>query len=184
MAFDAFISYANRDKAAADAACAVLERAGVRCWIAPRDVRPGEEYGDAIIEAIGQCRVMVLIFSSSANDSRQVHREIERAVSKGVAIIPVRIEEVTPTISSFRGSIPHPTHALCTLRVRRHRRLTQHSLPGGPLRPCLGRTFTGLIAPALPGAFLHSITSSARASREGGISIPCALAVLRLITSR
>src|SRR5262249_23556383 len=40
-----------------------------------------------------------------------------------------------PAISSFRGSIPHPTHALCTLRVRRCRRLTQHSLPGGPLWP-------------------------------------------------
>src|SRR5215471_702196 len=47
-----------------------------------------------------------------------------------------------PAISSFRGSIPHPTHALRTLRVRRCRRLTQHSLPGGPLRPYLGRTFT------------------------------------------
>ena len=107
MAFDAFISYANRDKTAADAACAVLERAGVRCWIAPRDMRPGGEYGDAIIEAIDQCRVMVLIFSSSANDSRQVHREIERAVSKGVAVIPVRIEEVSPTRSMeyFLGAI-------------------------------------------------------------------------------
>src|SRR5262249_31671438 len=47
-----------------------------------------------------------------------------------------------PAISSFRGSIPPPTHPLCTLRVRRCRRLTQHSLPGGPLRPYLGRTFT------------------------------------------
>jgi len=47
-----------------------------------------------------------------------------------------------PAISSFRGSIPHPTQPLCTLRVRRHRRLTQHSLPGGPLRPYLGRTCT------------------------------------------
>src|SRR5437879_3339220 len=35
------------------------------------------------------------------------------------------------TGSSFRGSITHPTQALCTLRVRRHHRLTQHSLPGG-----------------------------------------------------
>jgi hypothetical protein len=49
----------------------------------------------------------------------------------------------SPAISSFRGSIPHPTHQLCTLRVRRCRRLTQHSLPGGPLRPYLGRTCTG-----------------------------------------
>src|SRR5262245_15813150 len=58
-----------------------------------------------------------------------------------------------PTVSSFRGSITHPTQLLCTLRVRRYRRLTQHSLPGGPLRPYLGRTCTGgsrqlLLAPS------------------------------------
>ena len=107
MAFDTFISYASKDKPAADAACAVLERAGISCWIAPRDIKPGGEYGEAIIEAIDQCRVMVLIFSSSANDSRQVHREIERAVSKGVPIIPLRIEEVLPTKSMeyFLGAI-------------------------------------------------------------------------------
>jgi hypothetical protein len=38
-----------------------------------------------------------------------------------------------PASSSFRGSLPHPTPPLCTLRVRRHRRLTQHSLPGSLL---------------------------------------------------
>ena len=107
MALDTFISYSSPDKTAADAACAVLERAGIRCWIAPRDIRPGQEYGHAIIEAIDQCRVMVLIFSANANDSRQIHREIERAVSKGVPIIPLRIEEVVPTRSMeyFLGAI-------------------------------------------------------------------------------
>src|SRR5258705_6754383 len=48
-----------------------------------------------------------------------------------------------PEVSSFRGSLPHPTQPLCTLRVRRRRRLTQHSLPGGSL----GLTWAGL-APA------------------------------------
>src|SRR5438093_9480192 len=48
-----------------------------------------------------------------------------------------------PASSSFRGSLPHPMHPLRTLRVRRHRRLTQHSLPGG----LLGLTWAGL-APA------------------------------------
>jgi TIR domain len=107
MPFDAFISYSSKDKTAADAACATLESAGVRCWIAPRDIRPGGEYGAAIIEAIDQCHVMVLIFSSSANDSRQIHREIERAVSKGVTIVPLRIDEVVPTKSMeyFLGAI-------------------------------------------------------------------------------
>jgi hypothetical protein len=107
MEFDAFISYSSRDKTAADAACAVLESTGVRCWIAPRDIRPGVEYGTAIIDAIEQCRVMVLIFSSSANESRQIHREIERVVSKGIPIVPVRIEDVVPTKSMeyFLGAI-------------------------------------------------------------------------------
>jgi hypothetical protein len=52
-----FISYSSKDKPAADATCAVLESAGIRCWIAPRDIRPGTEYGAAIIDAIDRCRV-------------------------------------------------------------------------------------------------------------------------------
>jgi len=107
MSFDAFISYSSNDKPAADATCAVLEGAGVRCWIAPRDIRTGAEYGGAIIDAIDHCRVMILVFSSSANASQQIHREIERAVSKGIPILPVRIEEVKPTKSMeyFLGAI-------------------------------------------------------------------------------
>ena len=87
-----------------------------------------------------------------------------------------------PANSSFRGSITHPTQPLCTLRVRRYRRLTQHSLPGGSL----GLTWAGLhrlIAPALPGAYGYSITSSARAERPGGTSSPSTLATVRLITN-
>jgi TIR domain/VHL beta domain len=107
MPFDAFISYSSKDKITADACCAVLEGAGVRCWIAPRDVRPGTEYGAAIIDGIQQSRLMVLIFSSSSNSSSQIHREIERAVSKGMPIIPVRIEEIVPTksLEYFLGAI-------------------------------------------------------------------------------
>src|SRR5258705_1948942 len=81
-----------------------------------------------------------------------------------------------PEVSSFRGSLPHPTQPLCTLRVRRRRRLTQHSLPGGSL----GLTWAGL-APAdrasLPGAFLYSVTSSATESSDGGTVRPSIRAV-------
>lgn len=99
MAFDAFISHSSQDKQAADATCAALEQAGIRCWIAPRDVRAGREYAEQIIEAIDSCRVMVLIFSSHANASNQVRREIERAVSKAITIVTLRIEDVLPTKS-------------------------------------------------------------------------------------
>jgi hypothetical protein len=107
MAFDVFISYSSKDKTTADAACAALEAAGIRCWIAPRDVRPGTEYGAAIIDAIESCRVMVLIFSSNSNASVQIHREIERAASKNVPILPMRIEQIIPTraMEYFLGQI-------------------------------------------------------------------------------
>ena len=61
MPSDVFISYSSADKPTADAACAVLERAGVRCWIAPRDIGPGEEWGSAILEALGvQSRTLMV----------------------------------------------------------------------------------------------------------------------------
>lgn len=99
MAHDVFISYSSRDKATADAVCGVLEAGGVKCWIAPRDILGGMEYAEAIVEAIEQSRVMVLVFSSGANQSPHISREVERAVNKAVTIIPLRVEDVTPTSS-------------------------------------------------------------------------------------
>jgi hypothetical protein len=97
MAHDVFISYADPDKPIADAVCSTLERRGVRCWIAPRDVLPGEIWGKAIIEAIHGSLVMVVVFSSKSNESQQVMREVERAVNQGLVIIPFRIEAVLPS---------------------------------------------------------------------------------------
>ena len=99
MAHDAFISYSREDKLMADAACGALETAGIRCWIAPRDISPGSEWGAAIVDAIDHSAVMVLIFSSNANESRQIRREVEHPVSKGVTIVPVRIDQAEPTRS-------------------------------------------------------------------------------------
>jgi hypothetical protein len=96
MAHDVFISYSSEDKPVADAACSTLEGRGIRCWIAPRDIRPGQDWGEAIIEGISQARVMVLVFSGHANHSPQVIREVERAVHRGLVIIPLRIEAVVP----------------------------------------------------------------------------------------
>jgi len=96
MAHDVFISYSAHDKTTADAACATLEAHGVRCWIAPRDVLAGPNWAGAIIEAIPQRRALLLVFSADANSSQQVMREVERAVSMGIPIIPFRIEDIVP----------------------------------------------------------------------------------------
>jgi hypothetical protein len=107
MVFDVFISYSTQDKTAADAACAALEAAGIRCWIAPRDIPPGTPWSASIVRAIDQCRAMVLVYSSHANGSAQVHREVDRAFSRGVPVVPLRIEDVEPAdgLAYFLSSV-------------------------------------------------------------------------------
>lgn len=107
MSHDVFISHSTKDKPTADAVCAMLESSGIRCWIAPRDVTPGMEWGECIIDAIEECRIMVLVFTMNANDSPQIRREVERAVNHGVAILPVRIEDVLPgrALEFFIGNV-------------------------------------------------------------------------------
>jgi len=107
VSFDVFVSYASKDKVIADAVCARLEASGIRCWIAPRDIVAGTSYGEAIIDAIHGAKVMVLVFSSSANASGHIPKEVERAVSSGVAVLPFRIEDVAPgkSLDYFIGSV-------------------------------------------------------------------------------
>jgi uncharacterized protein (TIGR03067 family) len=93
---EVFISYSSKDKKWADATCAVLERHRIRCWIAPRDITPGTEWGAAIIQGMDACQIMVLIFSGNANESAQVRREVERAISKGLTVLPFRVENISP----------------------------------------------------------------------------------------
>ena len=97
MAHDVFISYSSHDKMVADAICSKLENNKIRCWIAPRDIVPGDTYGKSIIEAMNGCNIVVIVFSSHSNSSNQVINEVERAVSKSKIIIPFRIENIVPS---------------------------------------------------------------------------------------
>ena len=92
-----FISHSSKDKAIGDEVCRFLEANGISCWIAPRNVTPGKNYGAAIVEAIDECAVFVLILTSESNKSGQVVREVERAANANAVIIPLRAEAVQPS---------------------------------------------------------------------------------------
>jgi len=87
-----FISYASHDVAVANRICAALEAAGLPCWMAPRDVRAGEPYAAAIVEAINACRMVVLVLTQSAIDSPHVLREVERASSKKRSVLSIHLD--------------------------------------------------------------------------------------------
>ncbi|MGA8480422.1 MAG: toll/interleukin-1 receptor domain-containing protein [Chthoniobacterales bacterium] len=97
MAHDVFISYAEEDKSTANAACTALESEGISCWIAPRDIRPGAKWEQAIMDAISASRVMVLVFSEHANRSEHVQREVGTAFDNGITVIPFRLSNTKPT---------------------------------------------------------------------------------------
>jgi hypothetical protein len=91
-----FVSYSQPDREIAEQIVAHLEPEGLPCWVAPRNVRPGRDWAEEIVDAIAAARLMVLVFSASANSSVQVRREVERAVHRRVVVLPFRVESVNP----------------------------------------------------------------------------------------
>lgn len=91
-----FISHISEDSAAAMEIVEELERRGVRCWIAPRDVRPGRPFDDEIANAIEASQAMLLIFSEHCNDSEYIRREVTVAGESHKVVIPFRIENAEP----------------------------------------------------------------------------------------
>jgi TolB-like protein len=103
VSIDAFLSYASHDAPLANSIVETLEKHGLRCWIAPRDVTPGSHYADHIMSAISRARVLVLVLSDSALASKHVGKEVERASSKGRPIIALRTDAapLTPAFEYF-----------------------------------------------------------------------------------
>jgi hypothetical protein len=93
---EVFISYSTKDRQTAEQVCASLEALGIPCWMAPRDILPGKIWTEAIVEALDECRVMVIILSTNANKSKQVWREAQLADDVDITIVPFRIEAVIP----------------------------------------------------------------------------------------
>ncbi len=88
-----FISYASQDAAVANAIVEALERQGLKCWIAPRDVTPGAHYASEIVHAIDSANAIVLILSQDAASSPHVLRELERATSKRHPVVTLRLDQ-------------------------------------------------------------------------------------------
>jgi TolB-like protein len=87
-----FLSYASPDAAVANQICQFLETHGMACWMAPRDVKPGAAYADAIVRAINEASALVLVLSASAMASEHVSREVERAASKHKPVVAFRVD--------------------------------------------------------------------------------------------
>ena len=93
------ISYASQDAGIANTLVENLEKHGIGCWIAPRDVTPGLQYADEIAAVINDATVLVLVLSEHTVASPHVGREVERAASKRRGIIVLRTDAALLTRS-------------------------------------------------------------------------------------
>jgi tetratricopeptide (TPR) repeat protein len=96
MTTDIFISYASTDLKTAQTICTALESRGFSCWISSRDIDPGDDFQESIVNAIIASKVMLFVFSANSNNSDEVKKEIALAGQHKLFVIPVRVEDVTP----------------------------------------------------------------------------------------
>ena len=92
-----FVSYATADRKQALLVCDALERRGTECWIASRNVAPGENYQESIVRALRGARAMVLVFSDAANNSDEIKKELSLASRYHVPVVALRIADVEPS---------------------------------------------------------------------------------------
>jgi TolB-like protein len=137
---EVFLSYASQDAAFANAVVGTLERAGIKCWIAPRDVPAGAPYADGTIRAINGSKALVLVLSKNAVSSPHVGKEVERASSKRRPIIVLRTDAtpLIPTLEYFLSESQWieagagSAEAATTILIEAVQRLIAHSSSADP----------------------------------------------------
>ena len=93
MTPDAVLFYADDEEGAGGAICKALEENGIQCWMASRDVPPGEDPREAAVLAITSCELIVVIFSPRLPRREEVGRLLGRLCERGLPVIAVCLGE-------------------------------------------------------------------------------------------
>jgi hypothetical protein len=102
-----FISYAMADDGFTHQLSDHMEERGIRCWMSPRDIPPGEDFAPAISNAIKESSALVLVLSEAANQSQYVSNHVGSAVRAGKEILVIRVGGAMPSedLQRFVGSL-------------------------------------------------------------------------------
>jgi hypothetical protein len=173
-----FISYTNKNKAIAEQLCAVLERNGLRCWIAPRDIPPGYAWAETIVTAIGESQIMIAVISQDALRSEHMAHELEGADTNRVPILPIRLD-ATPLKGQFQYFLGNKqwldlrdrspddyetdvVNAVRTLQARSSESPAAGQRPQPTLSPAQPGTAPRLAYRSRPGRGVHTIVDELR----------------------
>jgi hypothetical protein len=118
-----FICHSSKDEAVAREVVAALEADGLKCWISERDVLPGENYQEAIVQALEAASGIVFLFSENSNKSLEIKKELSLGGSISVPVFPLRLSPIAPSgalryelaVRQWIDIFPDREHALSKL---------------------------------------------------------------------
>lgn len=89
MKYDVFITHATKDQGWAEALCSQLERRGIRCFLACRDIPTGGLVAAGALKALDEAAMMMVVYTRNYNSTPQMNREIEAATRRDIPVITV-----------------------------------------------------------------------------------------------
>jgi len=92
-----FICFSSTDEAVAREIVRSLEANDLKCWISLRDVPPGANYQESIIEALESAKGLIFLFSGASSQSHEIKKELSVAGSLKIPVVPVRLSAIMPT---------------------------------------------------------------------------------------
>ncbi|MDZ4761522.1 MAG: toll/interleukin-1 receptor domain-containing protein [Alphaproteobacteria bacterium] len=95
MKYDIFVSYRRSDREFVAQLVLRLEARGVGVWYDAK-LDGGDDWPEAIVEALTAADMLVIFFSEDCNNSRQLKKELAVADSLEKPVIPVLIEDTRP----------------------------------------------------------------------------------------
>lgn len=91
---DVFISYSSKQYDIAIKIYRLLTENSIRCWMAPQSIPAGSQYYLEISKAINSIKLLLLVLTQDAVNSRFVPKEIGASIGAGKMIAPFQVGEV------------------------------------------------------------------------------------------
>src|SRR5271154_6059043 len=85
-----FVCFSSKDEAVARDVVEYLEAAGIKCWISLRDVPPGQNYQESIVQALEAAQGIVFLFSEASSKSGEIKKELSIGGSINAPVFPLR----------------------------------------------------------------------------------------------
>ena len=92
MSAEVFVSYSSQDHSQVRKIIDRLRDAGISVWMDEGGIDAATLWSEAVVEAINECKVLIMMVSRHSTDSANVVKEVMLASESSKIILPVYLE--------------------------------------------------------------------------------------------